>query len=92
MSDKPLFLRVSALSFVGRQVLLLGFLMLSLGILIGINLVAQPAMADVWAVSAIGHTPEVPEYLTRAGVISKVSAAAAAASLVGLLWLDYQET
>lgn len=96
MTDRtdPSLLNAAALSFVGVQVILLGTLFLSLGIILGINLVAQPAAADLasMAVDMPGAEVELPQYLVQAATITKVAAVSAVLSVGGLIYLDRQTT
>lgn len=85
--DDPGLLAAGVGTFVGQQVILLGLLMLSLGILVGINIVARPAAIEHYT-PLLGYS-DLPAYLERAALVSKVAAATALASALGLVYLDY---
>lgn len=88
--DPPRLLAVSALSFVGAQVVLLGLLMLSLGLVLGIEMVLQPAVATQAAATPLGAAPDLPGYVQDVTAIRNGAVATAAVALTGLLWLDWQ--
>lgn len=85
--DEPSLLAATAGTHVGNQVILLGLLFLAIGVLVGVNLIAQPAAAEHYT-PMLGYT-DMPWYLDRATVISKAAAATAAVSTAGLIFLDY---
>lgn len=87
MTDHPLTILRSQVAAVDRELFLMGLLMLSVGILVGVNLVARPAAAQHYS-PVLGYV-ELPRYLEVAAWVSKASAAAATISLGGLLYLDY---
>jgi hypothetical protein len=87
MSDEPSLLAATAGTFVGNQVILLGLLMLSIGVLVGVNIIAQPAAAEHYS-PMFGYT-NMPWYLDRAAFISRAAAGTAAVSTAGLVYLDY---
>jgi hypothetical protein len=87
MTDDPSLLAASAMTYVGVQVILLGLLMLSVGIIIGVNIVAQPAAVEYYS-PVLGYA-QLPYWLERAATVSKGAAVSAVLSLGGLIWMDY---
>lgn len=88
MSDDNTFLLVAGINtFVGKQVVWLGVLMFSIGALIGINIVAQPVAAEYYS-PLVGYT-EMPWYMERAALASKLAAGASLLSTIALVYLDY---
>lgn len=87
--NQPSLLRVTVFDYVGLQVVLLGFMMLSLGILIGTNLVGIPAYQSMQASLPVGVRADVPAYLKLASKINLLAAGSTVLSLAGLIYLDW---
>lgn len=93
MNDEPqpTLLDAAALSFLGQQTILLGLLMLSIGLVFGIEFVTQAYVSDVAAqqVGVMGTSFEYPEWVGQVTIIRNGAVASALLSLTGLLYLDY---
>lgn len=87
--ERPSLLRITVFDYVGIQVVLLGLMMLSLGILLGTNLVGLRAYAHIQSQTPPGAIAPVPDYLYFASTINKGAAVSTALSLAGLIYLDW---
>lgn len=89
MTDNdPKLLRVGALTPLGAQFVLLGCAMFAIGIVIGIEYLAQPAMAEWAAMGSVGDV-SYPDWLLRAEHIRNAGVVTAAVGFAGALYLDW---
>jgi hypothetical protein len=88
----PSLLQAGALTPLGLQTLFLGLLMLSMGIALGINFVAHPALQAQLTPTPLDSGTTIPTWAARAAKVELAAWASAAVALLGLVYVDYTQT